>query len=193
MKLGVNSRLILFLLLATATAAAPAAQVSGVKLEDSVTVGGTNLVLNGAGVRVKYAMFKVYVIGLYVPAKTKDGIAIQNAKEPRRAVLVMKRDLEAATLSEAFHEGLENSLTAAEFNALKPQIAELDGLFKQVGNVKEGDRLTLDFSAEGSTRISYKGKQLDEIRSPQMVSALLGLWVGKKPVQEDLKAALLKG
>ncbi|WP_242106892.1 chalcone isomerase family protein [Luteimonas aquatica] len=186
-------RVVLSLLLAGTTATAFAAQVSGVKLEDSVTVGGTPLVLNGAGVRSKYAMFKVYVIGLYVQAKTKDGSAIQNAKEPRRAVLVMKRDLEAATLSEAFHEGLENSLSAAEFNALKPQIAELDKLFKQVGNVKEGDRLTLDFSAEGSTTFGYKGRQLDEIRSPQLASALLGLWVGKKPVQDDLKTALLKG
>ena len=45
-----------------------AADVGGVKLADKATVGGQELVLNGAGIRTR-AIFKVYVGSLYVPAK----------------------------------------------------------------------------------------------------------------------------
>ena len=48
-----------------------AAEVSGVKLDDKVSVGGKELVLNGAGVRTK-VVFKVYVASLYLPSKTTD-------------------------------------------------------------------------------------------------------------------------
>ncbi len=58
-----------FLLLAMLFAVgAQAAEVGGVKLEDKVSVGGQDLVLNGAGMRTR-AVFKVYVGSLYVPAK----------------------------------------------------------------------------------------------------------------------------
>ena len=49
-------------------AAAAAAEVGGVKLDDKASVGGKELVLNGAGVRTR-AIFKVYVGSLYLPAK----------------------------------------------------------------------------------------------------------------------------
>ena len=49
-------------------AGAQAAEVGGVKLDDKVSVGGQELVLNGAGIRTR-AIFKVYVGSLYVPAK----------------------------------------------------------------------------------------------------------------------------
>ena len=45
-----------------------AAEVGGVRLDDKATVGGQELVLNGAGVRTR-AIFKVYVGSLYLPAK----------------------------------------------------------------------------------------------------------------------------
>ena len=53
-----------FLLAGTAMAA----EVGGVKLDDKASVGGQELVLNGAGIRTR-AVFKVYVGSLYVPAK----------------------------------------------------------------------------------------------------------------------------
>ncbi|HRI17581.1 MAG TPA: chalcone isomerase family protein, partial [Burkholderiaceae bacterium] len=60
--------LILSLALLAAAPAAMAAEVGGMKLDDKTTVGGQELVLNGAGIRTKL-MFKVYVGALYLPAK----------------------------------------------------------------------------------------------------------------------------
>jgi len=62
--------------------AAVAAEVGGVKLDDTATVGGAPVVLNGAGIRTR-AVFKVYVASLYVPAKATDLNAVLS-KAPRR-------------------------------------------------------------------------------------------------------------
>ena len=70
-----------------------AAEVAGVKLDDKMTVGGQELVLNGAGIRTKL-MFKVYVGSLYVPAKATSAGAVY-AKAPRRVQLNMLRDVTA--------------------------------------------------------------------------------------------------
>ena len=46
-----------------------AAEVSGINVDDKATVGGQELVLNGAGMRTRL-FIKVYVAALYVPQKT---------------------------------------------------------------------------------------------------------------------------
>lgn len=50
--------------LLTCTAMAETRKISGVKVEDSTSISGTALALNGAGIRYK-AIFKVYVAALY--------------------------------------------------------------------------------------------------------------------------------
>ena len=51
-----------------------AVEIDGVKIEDKVTLGagGPQLVLNGAGVRHKFAFVKVYVGSLYLTQKKSD-------------------------------------------------------------------------------------------------------------------------
>src|ERR1700674_2979681 len=66
-------------------AVALAAEVGGVRLEDKVSVGAQELVLNGAGVRTR-VLFKVYVASLYLPQKDTELAAVL-AKSPRRMQL----------------------------------------------------------------------------------------------------------
>ena len=63
-----------------------AGELVGVMMDDSVSVGDDNLVLNGMGLRKK-AMFKVYVGGLYLPARSSDSEAILVADGPRHMVM----------------------------------------------------------------------------------------------------------
>ena len=49
------------------------AECLGVKVPDSVKAGGTDLVLNGLGIRkATFLKVKVYVAGLYLPQKSGD-------------------------------------------------------------------------------------------------------------------------
>ncbi len=181
------------LLLTAASLPALAAQVSGVKLDDSANVGGQQLVLNGAGLRTKFGLADVYVLGLYLPQKSTDANAIINEKAPRRVTLVMKRNLDTDTLQKAFHEGLEANVSKSELQQLQPKIKQLDARLNEVGSVKQGDVLNLDFGADGSTRITYNGQQKEAVAGADLSSALLKIWLGAHPVQDSLKKDILSG
>lgn len=179
------------LLLALASTQALAATVSGVKVDDQVTVAGKSLVLNGAGLRTKYLLADVYVAALYLPQKSTDASQIIGGQEPRRISMTMKRDVDTATMVKAFHEGVSKNLSAAELAALKPKLDQLDQSFRTVKALKSGDVINLDFGADGGTRVSYNGQPQDAIAGTDLSAALLGIWLGKNPVQDDLKKELL--
>ena len=79
-----NSRFMILMLmgLLCAPAGAVEIEIEGVKLADTATVAGRDLVLNGAGLR-KRLLFDVYVASLYLPAKVSAAAAVLKA-EPRR-------------------------------------------------------------------------------------------------------------
>jgi long-chain acyl-CoA synthetase len=172
---------------------ARAMEVSGVKLDDQIDVGGVPLVLNGAGLRTKL-MLKIYVVGLYLPSRTTSADAVINGtNQLRRVRLVLKRNLGGGTIWDAFDEGLKANNSAAELAALKPKLDQVEKLFKAFGDVAEGDTIDVDFTPDGATSVTYKGKPQGSIAGPDLQRALLKIWLGSKPVQEDVKSALLKG
>lgn len=170
--------------------AALAAEVGGVKLDDRTSVGGQELVLNGAGIRTR-AVFKVYVGSLYVPAKAATAAAVL-AKGPRRVQLNLLRDLSADQLVDALVDGLKDNTSEAEFAAIKPQTDQLVTIMKGFGPVKEGHVVTLDF-VDGATRIGLNGQAKGSVAGEPFNQALTKIWIGDKPVQGDLKKAMLGG
>jgi len=171
-------------------AAVHAAEVGGVKLDDRTTLAGQPLVLNGAGVRTR-AIFKVYVGSLYVPEKTTslDGVL---AKAPRRVQLNLLRNLSADQLVDALVEGLKENNSAAELEGVKAQTDELVRIMKSFGEVKEGSVVTLDY-VDGATRIAQDGTARGSVAGEAFNRALLRIWLGDRPVQADLKRAMLGG
>ncbi len=181
-------KLALALALSVALPAA-AAEVGGVKVPDTASVGGTELVFNGGGVRTK-VIFKVYAASLYVAAKTT---ALADVlKGPRRVQMNLLRTISADSLTEALSEGLKDNNTAAELAAVQPQIDQLMGIMKAFGEVKEGAVVTIDYAAD-TTTINLNGKARGTITGSAFNAALMRVWLGAKPVQGDLKAAMLKG
>ena len=169
-------------------AVALAAEVGGVRLDDKVSVGAQELVLNGAGVRTR-VVFKVYVASLYLPQKATELAAVL-AKSPRRIQLNLLRTLSADQLVEALNEGLAENNTAAELGAVKSQVDALATIMKSFKEVKEKDVITLDF-VDGATRIGLNGEAKGNIGGDAFNQALTKVWLGEKPVQADLKKSLL--
>src|SRR5262245_47212310 len=89
---------------------ASAAECQGANFPDSVTADGTNLLLNGLGIR-KATMLKVkvYVAGLYLPAKSSDAGQILGASQPWHYVLHFVRDVDASDIREAYEEGFKKA------------------------------------------------------------------------------------
>jgi len=167
-----------------------AVEVAGVAIPDKANVGGQDLVLNGAGVRSRM-VFKVYVGSLYVPAKTKTAADVY-AKAPRRVQLNMLRDVTSDQMVDALTEGLNQANSAAEAGAVKAQMAELAAILKSIGQLKEGNVLAFDF-VDGGTRVSLNGQAKGTIAGDAFNKALFNAWLGDKPVQDDLKKAMLGG
>ena len=167
-----------------------AAEVGGVKLDDKLMLGGQELVLNGAGVRTR-AFFKVYVGSVYVPAKATTLAAVLD-KAPRRIQLSILRSLSSDQLVGALSDGLKDNNSAADLAAIKPQVDQLVATMKALGDVKEGDVVTLDF-VDGATKIGLNGSAQGSIAGDAFNHALTKIWLGDNPVQPDLKKAMLGG
>jgi len=167
-----------------------AAEVGGVKLDDKVSLGGQDLVLNGAGIRTR-AIFKVYVGSLYLPGKANTAAAVY-AKGPRRVQLNMLRDVGADQMLEALVDGVTQGNSAADAAAVKPQSDQLASIIKSIGQLKEGNVLVFDY-VDGGTRVSLNGAAKGTIPGEAFNKALTNAWIGDKPVQDDLKNAMLGG
>ena len=177
-------RLLLLLCLATP---AWAAEVAGVKIDDKARVADTELTLTGAGLR-KRVFFQVYAIGLYVRDPKTDPISQPG---PKRVQIHMLRDVGADQFVDALREGIKENHSEAEAKALEPRVKELGVTMASIGEAKKGMTIALDWTGS-ATQLSVDGKPAGRpIEGEDFYRALLRIWLGDKPVQDDLKKALL--
>ena len=167
-----------------------ALEIHGVKLPDKASVGGRELVLNGAGTRTK-VVFKVYIGSLYLPQPAKDTAGVL-AQAPRRIRMDIMRNLSADQLSDALLEGLKDNNSEAELAAVKGETEQMVTAMKGFGDVGEHSVVTLDF-VDGATRIALDDKPRATIPGEAFNKALTRVWLGERPVQADLKRAMLGG
>jgi len=179
-------RLLLALCLA---APAWAAEVAGVKIDDKARVADTELSLSGAGLR-KRVIFQVYAIGLYVRDSKADLISQPG---PKRVLIHMLRDVGADQFVGALSEGIKENHSEAQAKALEPRVKELGATMASIQEAKKGMSIALDWTGS-ATQLSIDGKPTGRpIEGEDFYRALLRIWLGDKPVQEDLKRALLGG
>lgn len=177
-------------LLMLAAFAAGAAEVEGVRIDDKARVANAELTLNGAGLR-KRAFFKVYAMGLYVPQKSNSPATLLDQPGPKRVAIHMLRDVSADAFIEALSDGIRANHSEAEAKALEPRIKELGAVMSGVGEAKKGMAIHLDWTGS-ETQVVVQGKPAGKpIAGQDFYRALLKIWLGDKPVQDDLKKALL--
>jgi hypothetical protein len=166
----------------------PPRQVAGVRLLEKIHVGDKTLALNGAGLRTRTILkVKVYVAGLYLEQPTRSAAQVISSDTVKRVELTFLRDLDRSQITDAIREGFERN-SKAEMSGLR---ARLDQLQKMIPDVKEGDRLLITYSPGQGTAISAKGVEKGVIEGKDFAGALFSVWLGRDPVDADLKNALL--
>jgi hypothetical protein len=113
------------------------------------------------------------------------------ATTPRRMALTMLRKIELADLYKSLVEGVANNATPAELASFAPQMKKIKDGFDTVTTMEKGDQITLDAIPGKGLVVSVRGKPFDTIEGDDFARALLRIWFGKKPIQDDLKAHLL--
>ena len=174
-------------------AAASAAEVEGIKLPERIRIAadGPELVLNGAGVRVRLIFFKVYIAALYLPVKSDDGESIIRDSRPSRLFMQMVRDLSVEQLTSSIDEALRETLTAEERLPLEPRLKQFNAIFEMLPEVKEGMQVTIDYLPQPGTVIRVNGEEKGRIPGADFSQALLRIWIGDRPRDPELKKALL--
>ncbi|MEW6707360.1 MAG: chalcone isomerase family protein [Pseudomonadota bacterium] len=195
MKLARRSLLVAAVLAATLPLHAQTptpVEVAGVKYEPTASVGGTRLQLNGAGVRYKAGIFKVYTAGLYLQNKATTPEGVDSAPGPRRMHIVMLREIDANELGKLFTRGMEENATREEFAKSINGTIKLGEMFAARKKLVTGDYFTIDFLPGTGTVISVNGKpSMEAVKEPEFFAALMHIWLGRRPADSQLKDALL--
>jgi hypothetical protein len=169
-------KLILVAALSLASVTAGAATVAGVTLEDRITVDNQTLVLNGAALRKKFVV-KVYVGGLYLPAKQSNPASVIATDAPRRMVMHFLYDVDKGKMAEAWEDGLKDNTPNAS-PEVKTAFKTLSGWME---DMKEGQRIVLTYAPGTGTTVEVNGKNKGTLGGKAVADAIVNTWIGPKP------------
>jgi len=172
-------------------AGAATLDLAGVQIDDSLSLGGTTVQLNGAGYRYK-AVFRVYTASLYLSRKARSTDEVLAAPGPKRMSITMLRDIDANELGKLFTRGVEDNSPKSEMSRLIPGLLRMGNLFAEKKYLKAGDSFTVDWIPGQGTLIAINGQQQGEpVREQAFFNALMRIWLGPAPADFQLKDALL--
>jgi hypothetical protein len=180
-------------ILTAPTLAAAAEQVaepaSGVTFDSQIG----DLQLLGTGLRTKtFLKVKVYAVGLYVDPKAlaehkgqTDSPAFFKALvwgDFRREIHMkfIRDNISANKIRDAFAESLEETDAALREKFL--------GYF---GDVRKGDEYVLRWVPGGTLETVVAGREQPPIANKAFAAAVFAIWLGDKPVQDDIKRGLV--
>ena len=168
---------------------AMAGKKAGVTMPDTLTVEGKTLVLNGMGLR-EATMFNidVYVVGLYVEQKSRDGAAIAAARQTKRLHLRFVRDVDKGDMSDAWKNGFKK-VAGAKLAALSDRVTTIRGWME---GIDEGKSLILTYVPDVGVRVEINGKLKGTIAGDDFAEALFSIWIGPKSPYSSMRSSLLK-
>lgn len=169
---------------------ASAVSISDINIPDSLTAGGSDLVLNGAGTRSKWFL-DLYVGGLYLPARSSDASAIIEADEPQAIKLhIISGMITSDRMTSATMEGFENS-TGDNVAPIKDEVDKFLNVFSE--EIKEGDVFDLVYLPDSGVHVMKNGTERGVIKGMAFKKALFGIWLSDEPAQDSLKQSMLGG
>jgi Chalcone isomerase-like len=169
----------------------PPVELAGIKYPHNVQVAGSNLVLNGAGIRYKF-IIKVYTAGLYMATKASTPEAVLAAPGNKRMHVVMLRDIDGNELGKLFTRGMQDNAPKEEFSKFIPGMLQMADVFSTRRKLSAGDSFSVDYVPGTGTQVLVNGKATGEvIKEPEFFNALMRIWLGNNPADRSLKDALL--
>ncbi len=166
-------------------------EISGVKLEDTVTVAGAKLQLNGAGIRYK-GPFKVYVGDLYTTQPVKSLDELIAAPGPKRLSMTFLREINSADFGKLLTRGIEDNVNRNEISKIIVGMIKMGEIFAANKSFVPGDVCALEWDPEKGLSIWAKGKlQAEPFKDAAFFRALMSIWFGQSPADWKLKDQML--
>jgi hypothetical protein len=152
--------------------------------------------LLGAGLRTKtFLKVHVYALGLYVADSALSGpLAAYKGKTdspafyrelvqgdfPRQVTMKFLRDLSASTIQEAMREALAGA-----------DKTRVDAFVAYFPAITSGQECVVKWAPGGTLEAVMAGEAKPPIADKAFATAVFGIWLGEKPIQEDLKKAIV--
>lgn len=150
---------------------------------------GKDLSLVGVGTRSLAGVIKIYSAGFYVSPK------IMKAPGKNTDDLMKDKGVKAIQLTFAMGVGADKVATAlsgvpgVDQNVIDDfQQMLLKGMGKPF---KKGESMTLEWTKKGNLQVTVRGALVGELSDVSLVSGLLKMYLGKKPVSPGLKADII--
>jgi hypothetical protein len=162
----------------------------GLQFQDTVTLTGTQtpLQLNGIGFRSKF-FFKIYIGALYTMNRAASRDEVVSQPGPKRVLMHFVYDeVEREKLVSAWNDGFEANTSPGQLETLRSRIDQFNALFP---TVHAGDVVLLDYIPDTGTRVTINGEVRGVIKGADFNTALLDIWLGEEPADENLKEAML--
>ena len=170
---------------------AAAAKIADQTFADRITLGNTELLLNGVGVRA-VAWFKGYAAGLYLAEKAATPAQVVAVKGPKRVQLKMLIDVDAKEFTKAFNVGIRRNTSADEQARMGDEMTQFDHTIDAIGAVKKGDVINLDFVPARGVVMTVNGAERGKpINNELLYAGILKIFIGELPVDRKLKDGLL--
>jgi Chalcone isomerase-like len=166
---------------------AAAGQLDGVKFPDTVTVGTTNLVLNGIGLRTYSALgVHIYIAALYLQRPSHDANGILSSQGIKLLQLHFVHDVGVNSVRDVWRTDLVNNCIAP----CKLSQPVLSAFLAALQPVRAGDNVTFVFKPNGMDAY-HNGIYMGHIADTQFAQVMLAVFIGQNASQPRLKQALL--
>eukprot|EP00614_Pseudopedinella_elastica_P004993 CAMPEP_0172593046 /NCGR_PEP_ID=MMETSP1068-20121228/12244_1 /TAXON_ID=35684 /ORGANISM="Pseudopedinella elastica, Strain CCMP716" /LENGTH=210 /DNA_ID=CAMNT_0013390413 /DNA_START=35 /DNA_END=667 /DNA_ORIENTATION=- len=161
---------------------------TAIEFETSASFSGKSYDLAGVGTRTKAGVVKVYSVGFYAPKKALESLKGKGPRElqaidsPRVAHLKFAMGVGA--------EKVATALSAVEGVGDETMTAFNDMLIKGMGGkMNKGESLTLEWDG-ATTTVAVRGMSIGSVKSKELASGLLELYLGKSSVSPTLKGSI---
>jgi hypothetical protein len=162
--------------------------VSGVVLNKTITVNGRTCELIGAGLLRYRVVFRGYVAALYLG---KGHGAEEIVTEiPKSLVIEYFHAIATQDFITSTEQGFANNLSQDQKESIRERAKVFYSLYR---DVKPRDRYTFTYIPGRGSELALNGRVLGTINGLDFANAVFSIWLGRNPLDQDLKKALLGG
>lgn len=170
---------------------AQAVVFEGHTFPDHLTLGDTPLQLNGVGLRAAY-FIKGYTAALYLSGRARSLDEAMALPGPKRLQMRLLLSVGPEEFSKALVAGVRKNATEEALRALDARIHALDAVIRTLPKSHKGDVVDLDFGPQRGMTLALNGRVRGApIEGVDFYAAVLGIFIGERPIDQRLKKGLL--
>jgi hypothetical protein len=162
--------------------------VEGVTFQESVSIDNKQIPIRSATLLRWLKIFKVYVVALYLPENGAPDDVL--ADIPKRLEISYLVSIPGPDFGKGAEAILERNNSPEVIARLRGRIDQLNAVYR---DVKPGDRYALTYVPGQGTELSYNGQPLITIEGADFAAAYFGIWLGKDPIDQEMRTRLING